>query len=363
MLANCLASRLIRSTEMGPQHRIGLCLRPEYDEYSLEFLADCAASAEEHGYHSVWLAESWGHDSIALLSNLGAHTRSIALGTAVVNPFSRTPALLAMSAVTMADLYPGRFLLGIGAGTKAVLEGWHGIAYDRPVERIRDAVAFLRRALRGEVVSYEGKTLSVSGYRLRIPPRQAPSPIYVAGLGPKSMRMVGEVADGWIPYLLPLSELPQAISIVRQHAVEAGRDGGELTMAPMIVTCVSEDPAEAQDVARRHLSFYFGAMGPHYRAFASKFGLGSLPEEIAKYWAAGQRDRAYELVSDRMVDELTISGDPASCRSKLRRYISAGADLPILFFPKASTSAMVGLAIASLSPRTTAGASVVPEAL
>jgi alkanesulfonate monooxygenase SsuD/methylene tetrahydromethanopterin reductase-like flavin-dependent oxidoreductase (luciferase family) len=138
--------------ELQPRDPVGVCLRPEYDEYSLDRLDQYAQLAERNGFHSVWLAESWGLDAIGLLSHVGAVTQHIKLGTAIVNVFSRTPALLSMAAATLNDLYAGRFMLGLGTSTKALVEGFHGMRFEHPVPRLRDAVRIVRDLTAGKEV-------------------------------------------------------------------------------------------------------------------------------------------------------------------------------------------------------------------
>ena len=151
------------NTPAGNTDPIGVCLRPEYDEYALGKLADYARLADANGFHSVWLAESWGMDAIALLGHIGAHTQRVKLGTAIINVFSRTPALLSMAAVTLNDLYGGRFILGLGTSTKALVEDWHGMSYQQPVTRLRETVNIVRQLIAGNEVNYEGTAVSVQG--------------------------------------------------------------------------------------------------------------------------------------------------------------------------------------------------------
>lgn len=336
---------------------IGVCLRPEYDDYSLERLAEYARLAEASGFHSVWLAESWGLDAIALLAHLGAQTRRVVLGTAVVNVFSRTPALLAMAAVTLADLYRGRFILGLGASTRALVEGWHGLAFDRPVARLRDAIHIIRQAASGAEVRYRGAVVSAAGgYRLRLQPKEAAPPIYVASLGPASMRLAGELADGWLPYLLPLRGLPEATATMRAHARQAGRREDAVRIAPLVLTAVAEDAAAARDAARKHIAFYLGAMGPHYRGFVARFGFQADVERVHRAWADGQREKACEHVTDTLLDEVALAGTPGACRDRLAAFRAAGADLPILFFPGTCSHQMVELALRTMTAPTAAAA-------
>jgi len=331
---------------------LGICLRPEYDEHSLGKLAAYAQVAESKGFHSVWLAESWGMDATVLLSHIGAHTKNIKLGTAILNVYSRSPGLMAIATESLNELYPGRFILGLGASTKAVIEGFHGMPFDKPAARMREVAQIVRKATAGEEVNFKGRTVSLQGFRLRVPPRCPPPPIYMAALGDVSMKVVAEVGDGWIPYLTPLRGIAAKAAELRSGALAAGRPENAVTIAPLVETAVSNDREQARAVVRRHIAMYLGAMGPHYRGFVASFGFEKEVEQIRVAWADRQRDAARAAVSDEMIDEMSVCGTPAECRSQLARLRQAGVDLPILFFPGECTNDMVELAIDTLTADT-----------
>lgn len=339
------------SDDSGAAAQTGVCLRPEYDAYSLAKLGEYARLAESNGFHSIWFAESWGLDAIALLSHIGALTRRVMLGTALVNIYSRTPAALAMAATTLSDLYPGRFILGLGTSTKALVEGWHGMRFEKPVSRLRDAVHIVRELTAGKDVDYEGRVLSLRGYRMRVRPQSAPAPIYLAALGPEALRAVAETGDGWLPYLLPLRGLAESVATIRSHSAKAGRSRDAVRIAPMVLTAVARDGDSARAAAREHIAFYMGAMGPHYRGFVARFGFAAEVERIKMAWEAKQHGDARSAVTDEMLDQIAIAGTPEECRSRLADFRAAGADLPILFFPGSCTNAMVELALRTMGPR------------
>lgn len=328
---------------------VGVCLRPEYDSFSLARLGAYAELAEARGFDSVWLAESWGCDIVSLLAHIGARTGRVRLGTAIVNVFSRTPALLAMTAATMNDLYPGRFVLGLGTSTRALVEGWHGMGFERPVTRLGETMALVRRLGTGEEVDFTGRTVSLKGYRLRIRPLHPPPPIWLAALSEPSMKLVGAQADGWLPYLLPRRGLAACVARIRADALAAGRAEGAVTIAPMVLTAAAEDAGAAREAARRHIGFYLGAMGPHYRGFVAGFGFAAEVEAIHAAWRRRDTEAAYAAVSDEMVDEIAVSGTPDDCRAQLARLRQAGAGLPILFFPGTCSNRMVELALETLA--------------
>lgn len=338
------------SVNPGSSGGVGVSLRASYGgEYSLRTCVRLATLAEQHGYDSVWLAESWGHDATSMLSTIAATTDRIRLGTAVLSVFARSPGMLAMTAATMSDLYPGRFVLGLGTGTKAITEGWHAMPFDRPLSRLHDSVEVVRQALTGNVVSYSGPTLTVDGFRLREIPEHPDVPVYVAGLGPRARRIAGQVGDGWLPYLVPLSALPGLAAEVRDHARNAPGGARDIEIAPVVATCVCDDPERAREQARAHLAFYFGAMGPHYREFVSRHGFPGVPDRIAAAWAQKDRDVARSLVSDEMLDELAVYGGPEEARKRLGQWRTGGADLVILQFPGTTRAADVEFALSVLA--------------
>src|SRR5262249_42779226 len=178
--------------------------------------------AERLGYADAWSLEADGIDCFAPLAVVGAAT-SMRLGTAIANVFTRGPATLAMSAAGIAEVAPGRFCLGIGAGSRPIVESWNGGVFSRPATRVRETAQFLRRAFTGERVVFRGETFSVEGFRLTRPPEH-PIPIYVAALRAGMLRVAGEVGDGVIINWLAADDVPKSIAVCREAAGKAGRD-------------------------------------------------------------------------------------------------------------------------------------------
>jgi alkanesulfonate monooxygenase SsuD/methylene tetrahydromethanopterin reductase-like flavin-dependent oxidoreductase (luciferase family) len=166
--------------------------------------ADYVVEAERLGVDDVWSAEAWGHDAVTPLAFLAAKTTRLRLGTGIMQAGTRTPALVAMTAMSLAAMSNNRFVLGLGVSGPQVIEGWHGIRFDRPVQRMREIIEIVRKVARGERLSHQGKI-----YELPLPggegkairsgaPPVPPIPIYLATLSPKSLEFTGEVADGWL---------------------------------------------------------------------------------------------------------------------------------------------------------------------
>src|SRR5438876_5393856 len=184
--------------------------------------------AERLGVHDVWSAEAWGHDAVTPLAFLAARTSRIRLGTGIVQAGTRTPALGAMTAMSLASMSGSRFVLGLGVSGPQVIEGWHGVPFERPVQRLREIVEIVRMACRGERLSYRGKVYELplsggEGKALRAAAKPQPNiPIYLATLSPKSLEMTGEIADGW----LGTSFMPEHARVFFEHLERGARRGG-----------------------------------------------------------------------------------------------------------------------------------------
>jgi len=202
---------------------------------------DLAIDAEQQGYDSVWMGSS-GERAPSLNSPKSPQmTDDVEIGTAIVNVFSRTPAVLAMTAATLDQVSDGRASFGVGTSTPTAVENVHGMAFERPVRRSHETIEIITKILRDdEPVDYDGELLSVNG----VPPVNADVPVYHAALGPANRRVVGRLCDGWMPHNIPFSELENAFEVVERTAREADRDPDEITIAPYVPAAVSDDADE-----------------------------------------------------------------------------------------------------------------------
>ncbi|HUO64201.1 MAG TPA: LLM class flavin-dependent oxidoreductase, partial [Terriglobales bacterium] len=182
--------------------RVAISLRLASEDW--EQASTYVVEAERLGVDCLWSAEAWGHDAVTPLAFMAARTSRIRLGTGIMQAGTRTPALVAMTAMSLAAMSQGRFLLGLGVSGPQVIEGWHGIRFERPVQRLREMVEIVRRATRGERLEYRGSIYELplpggEGKALRSAAKPQPNiPIYLATLSPKSLEMTGEIADGWL---------------------------------------------------------------------------------------------------------------------------------------------------------------------
>lgn len=272
------------------------------------------------GYGEIWSAEVDGADGFTPLVVAALADPDVRLGTAIVSPYTRGPATLAMSAAALAELAPGRFRLGIGAGSAPIVEAWNGARFERPYERVRDTVRFLRAAFTGEKVTEEYATFAVRGFRLSRPPR-TPPPILVAALRPGMLRLAGREGDGAILNWLSPEDVERVVPYVHEG-------GPDKEIVARIFVMPTQDRDLVRTVARRMITSYLTV--PVYAQFHRWLGRADALTPMWDAWAAGDRKRALEQVPDDVLDALIISGSPAQCRAGVRRYTDAGVTVPVL---------------------------------
>ena len=288
--------------------------------------------AEAIGYTDFWSAESDVDPWICLA--LGASWTSTAtLGTAIVGVFSRGPAIIAIGAAAMGEAAPGRFVLGVGAGSNVTVERWNGGHFDRPLTRVTEVVQAVRQALDGVPVSLDGRTLKVSGFKLG---RPAPYrvPIYVAALQERMLRQAVRIADGVITNWLSAEDVKQVAAVVRDEAPKVGKDPASFPILCRVSVCPTREP-QAREQFRRAVTAYLNV--PVYRRFHQWLGRGAALAEMNARWDAGDRKGALAAVPERALDELAVFGTPDECREKLARYVDNGVTVPILNFMNLAT--------------------------
>lgn len=300
------------------------------DALSRADILTVAHCAEELGYRGLFLTESFGRDAFGVLTQIAVATRHLELGTGIVNVFGRSAATLAQSAATLSEIMGGRTLnLGIGTSGRPLVENFHGVAFDRPVARLRDTLEVLRGALdTGRVVQDGGR-----GFPLGVT-AAGPVRILVAALTPAS-RTVAREADGWLPLWLP----------------ETGIEPADIgwTVAAYYYTAIDDDPAAAVDVVRRSLAWYVAANGTAYAAAFARQGYEREVAEIVTRWRAGDRAGARAAVPERMVTDTAMVGTAGQVMERLDRVRRAGVAEPILRFPDELEAAHIVAALAALA--------------
>jgi F420-dependent oxidoreductase-like protein len=292
--------------------------------------------AERLGAASVWVPETWAQDALTQLGCLAGQTTSIRLGSSIVQLGSRSPALLAMSAMSMQLLSGGRFLLGIGVSGPQVMEGWHGVRFASPLAATRETIEIVRTVARGDRLEHGGRVYRLPlpggpGRALRSPLPPTPVPVYVAALGPRNLELTGELADGWIGNTF----MPEHAHVFLDHlAAGAARAGRRLTDLDLVIPVAVEftrDAGAAGAAARRHAdgyAFTIGAMGSRdqnfYNDALTRLGFGDDVRAVQELWLAGKRDAAAARVPAEIGRATNLLGTPDMIAQRLRLYRAAG---------------------------------------
>jgi F420-dependent oxidoreductase-like protein len=331
-----LLDRLVKSNEAAPM-RIGMSLN-----YAAGFTEAVAqvAELEKAGLDIVWVAEAYGFDAPTLMGYLAARTETVQIGSSILPIYSRTPALLAQTAAGLDALSGGRAILGLGSSGPQVIEGWHGVAYDKPVERTREIIEICRRIWRREVITHEG-----AAYTLPLPAGQGTGlgkplkmlthpvrdniPIYVAALGPKNVEMTAAVADGWIPILF----VPEKAASVWGEPLAKGAANRAPDLAPLEVVAgglvaIGDGMESMRDAMRPMVALYVGGMGAKGRNFyndlARRYGYEAEAEEIQELYLSGKKKEAAAAVPAALLDSMSMAGPAGFVKDRIAAYKEAG---------------------------------------
>jgi probable F420-dependent oxidoreductase len=308
---------------------------------------DLAARAErEWGYEAIWLAETNGPDSASLAGAIATATSRATIGTAIVPVYNRTPAVLAMTAGTLAQLSQDRFVLGLGSSSHAIIEGWNGIAFERPLAHVRETVAILRQALEGGKTDFEGEVLRSKGLRIGAVP-QRPVPIYLAALRERMLRLAGEIGDGLIVNLFPVTALPRILAAYRAGAARAGRDAASDEVVCRFQVAVTDDVPAARALVRMAFAAYVAQ--PVYNAYFRWCGFDDEARSVAEAFARGDRAGSAAAMTDDLIDRVTILGPAERCREQVAEFVAAGVTTPVIA-PLAANPASVEAVFEAFAP-------------
>jgi F420-dependent oxidoreductase-like protein len=313
---------------------------------NVEFVVE----AERLGLDVCWVAEAWGADAPSPLGYLAARTSRLLLGSGVIQVGTRTPTAVAMTALTLAELSAGRFLLGLGSSGPQVIEGLHGVAFERPLKRMRETIAVIRSACAGERIDFHGSAFDIprtgAGARpMRLAIAPAPVPIYVASMSPRMLRLTGAVADGW----LGTSFVPEGAAAyfdpLRRGAADAGRTLADLDICQgaEVAFAADEDALHAMVVARKkELAFSLGGMGSastnFYNDAYSRQGWADAAADVRRLWQDGRRDEAAGVITDEMVLATTLIGTEEMVRARLAVWRDTGVTT-VRLYPAGATLA------------------------
>jgi probable F420-dependent oxidoreductase len=300
---------------MGSQSRWGLTL--PLSGLPLAGQKDLVAALPDLGYTDVWSAELNGIDGFTPLTLASQWAPQLRLGTAIVGIYTRAPVSLAVQGGTLAALAPGRFVLGIGTSSQVAVEQWNGIPFEKPFQRSRDMLRFLREALAGRKVSREYETFSVQGFRLD-PAPEVPPALALAALRPGMLRLAAAEADVAITNWLAPKDVPKV----------RGETGTDCELVARIFVCPTTDAGLARSIGKRMIAAYLTV--PVYTAFQQWLGRGDIIEPMLTAWSSGDRKGALDAIPDALVDELVIHGPAEECRDRVGEYQPAGLDTPVI---------------------------------
>ena len=303
---------------MGSQSRWGLTL--PLSGLPLAAQQDLVTGLPELGYTDVWSAELNGIDGFTPLTLASQWAPELRLGTAIVGIYTRAPVSLALQAGTLAALAPGKFVMGIGTSSQAAVEQWNGIPFEKPYQRSRDMLRFLREALTGGKVTREYETFSVHGFRLD-PAPEVPPALALAALRPGMLKLAAAEAGIAITNWLAPKDVPK----VRDAA------GPDCELVARIFVCPTTDADTARFIGKRMVAAYLTV--PVYAAFHQWLGRGDIIAPMLTAWNSGDRKGALEAIPDALVDELVIHGSAGECRERVAEYQAAGLDTPVIAIP------------------------------
>jgi F420-dependent oxidoreductase-like protein len=291
--------------------------------------------AERLGYDSVWAAEAYGSDAATVLAWLAAGTTTIKLAAGIFQMPARSAAMTAMTAATIDELSGGRMILGIGSSGPQVAEGWHGQRFGQQLQRTREYVAVVRKALDRERLEFKGETLELplpdgpgKALKLMIAPVQERIRIYLAAIGPKNTALAGEIADGWMPTFFSPEHVAEFRALLQEGADRAGRTLDGFDIAPTVQAYVSDDREAARNLMRPVLALYIGGMGSRkqnfYNNLVKRYGFESAAQEIQDLYLSGEKAQAGDAIPDELIDTVSLCGPRDVVRGRIAAFRDAG---------------------------------------
>ena len=302
---------------------------------------DLIQQAESMGYDSVWTAEAYGNDAVTSAAWVLAQTSKIRVGTAIMQMPARTPAMCAMTAMSLDQLSGGRFIVGLGASGPQVVEGWHGVPYGKPVTRTKEYIQIMRKIFEREgPVEFDGQMYQMPnqsegttglGKPLKsILAAATDIPIYTASITPAGLRCAGEVADGVFPVWMDPNKYSVLGDAIEQGFEKAGNGKGlkDFDVAPFVTVAMNDDLDAAFDALRPWLALYIGGMGAKnknfYHEYATRLGYGDAADQIQDLYLSGNKSEAEALVPNELLDEVSLVGPRERIIERLGPWKEAG---------------------------------------
>ena len=290
---------------------------------SVNQVLNCSQILSKTSAEIIWIPETWGMENFSMLSMVSQKAPTHKIGSSIINIFSRSPASIAMGAVTVDTISNGRLILGLGTSSMSIVENFHGYEFKNPVLRMQEYVEIIKLILSGNPVNFTGKIFNLKNFSLLIKPPREKIPIYLAAVNQKMVELTWNVADGVIFYLRPIEEMKKTIQTMQSKR--------KIDVTCQIITCVSQDSELAINKCKKTLAFYI-SVGKIYRDFLAKNGFENETRDIFEEFNQSGFDSNHELVTDKMINSLTISGDPENCITQLQKFKETGMDLPIIQF-------------------------------
>ena len=301
---------------------------------SIEATRAICMEADRLGFRYLWISEAWGLEALATAGYLLGLSSRVTLGAGVLNVYSRSAALIGMACATLEQISPGRFVLGIGTSGRTLVENWHGMKFDSLQIRIREYVNVIRKVARGEAVDFKGETMNLAGFRLYTRPSKEIE-IYLGAMGDRSLKLAGEICEGVIVTMYPLSKLEHAAQLVNGNSKKI------FAYLPLRITANVEEAARARLEVAKHIAFYVSSMGAYYARNLERLGFENAVSKIRKAHSLGGSKSATQAVEDALLDELSVIGRPEEIRRKL-------SHLPDSVVPVFVVDALRGLKINDL---------------
>jgi F420-dependent oxidoreductase-like protein len=309
--------------------------------FELDEMLALGQQADALGFHSVWVAEGYGQDGVAVLGALSAVTERVGLGAGILQIPARQPTTTAMAASTIDRLSGGRMLLGLGLSGPQVSEGFYGVPFTAPLRRTQEYIEIIRLTHSGEPVDHQGREFRIPvrdaglglGKPLRLlgAPVQARIPIYLGVGGEQTVEQAGRLADGWVPFPYSVEHAELLTAPLYRGLEAAGRDRSEIVIASTVPAAIHDDLGEARDLVRPMLAFYLGAMGAKGKNFyvnlAVRYGHGDSALACQERFLAGDKRAAAAALADDLIDLMSLVATPATIEKKLASYEAADVDV------------------------------------
>ena len=290
---------------------------------SVEEVLQCTELVSKTKIDSIWIPETWGMENFSMLGAVANNTNTQKIGSSIINIYSRSPSTIAMGSATIDTLSNGRLILGLGTSSVPIVEDFHGEKFENPVQRMKEYVEIIRLSLMKKQINYSGKIFDLKNFTLLIEPKRKSIPIYLAAINEKMVNLCWEIGDGVIFYLRPIDEMKKTISKMQSQK--------NIDVACQIITCISNDSEEAIQRAKKTVAFYV-SVGKIYRDFLANNGFKNETNNIFEEFKKSGFKSNHELVTDSMLNSLSISGSPEEAKIQLEKFRNAGINLPIIQF-------------------------------